>query len=144
MTLLFVCAFSNFSKAQEKGKLLLVWGGDIYKTGRPEGVFKRFQLGFEGNYFVTNALALGLGGEIYTQKGNTVSYLAPSVRLYPIGGLFLRTRPMLPLNNQGFELDLGAGYDFKFSDTWALEFVGDYYPVKQNALALRLGIAGFF
>src|SRR5688572_3155436 len=102
--------------AQEQNQVMVTTGVDIYKTDMVEA-FDKFQFGIEGNYFVADKLSLGLGFEWYAFANRGSSrFITVSPRLYPIGNLFVRVKPLIPLNRQDFDMGIGAGYDFKLSD----------------------------
>lgn len=127
-------------KAQDEGQVLIVGGADIYKTDFNKA-FGKAQMGLMANFFIANKVSLGVGYEFYSAGGD---YVPVGPRVYPVGKLFLKALPMIPLNRQKFEVNLGLGYDIMISDTWAIELVGDYYPISQQTIAFRMGLAGFF
>lgn len=120
-------------------------GMDAYRTNFSK-VFIKFQYGFEGNYFLANRFALGLGLEVYRPANATFISFGP--RLYPFGKFFLRFKPLFPLQRKlldNIEAQVGMGYDIFIgdSDTWAIELAADYYLRHQTA-DLRIGLATFF
>lgn len=139
---IFCLAFfaGNKANAQEEGQFMIVGGADIYKTNFTSA-FGKAQLGFMANFFIADKVCLGAGYEFYSAGGD---YVPIGPRLYPFGKLFIKAVPMIPIHRQKFEVDLGLGYDIMISDSWAIEIVGDYYPISQNAIAFRMGLAGFF
>jgi hypothetical protein len=146
---IFLCLafllFASKSYSQEQGQLMLTLGMDAYKTdNNPFSAFKKFQGGFEANYFVADKVSVGLGFEYYGySSGGSLKYITFSPRLYPIGGLFLRAKPLIPLNRQRFDVGVGLGYDIMLGETWAIELAGDYY-IDQSSAGFRLGFAAFF
>lgn len=124
---------------------MITAGMDAYKTdNNPFDAFNKFQAGLELNYFVTDKFSIGPGLEWYGYSGGgNIKYISFSPRFYPVGGLFLRAKSLIPLNKQRFDVGVGAGYDIKLGETWAVEIAGDYY-VDQSSAGFRLGFAGFF
>lgn len=131
--------------SQEQGQVLVTLGMDAYKTDNdPFDAFNKFQAGLELQYFVADKISLGPGLEWYGwSNGGNIKYLTFGPRIYPVGGLFLRAKPLIPLNKQRFDVGVGAGYDIKLGETWAFELAADYY-VDQSSAGFRLGLAAFF
>lgn len=136
---------ASFAQDREQGQLMFTLGMDAYKTdNQPFDVFQKYQMAFEGHYFVADKLSIGLGLEWYAVSGGgSIKYLSFSPRWYPAGGFFLRMKPLIPLNKQRFDIGAGLGFDIPLGETWAFEIAADYY-IDQAAGAARLGIAAFF
>lgn len=117
---------------QAEGSLLLSGAGDVVRTDVP-GVIRRYQLGFEGNYFYKHNLSISGGYEFNYGRAN---HMALGARYYPTEPLFVRIRGLIGSDS---DVAFGVGYTYNISYRVRLEAVSDYYLVSK-VVGLRLGV----
>lgn len=118
--------------AQSTSDILLGGGLDLIKTDNP-GLFEKVQVGFEMNYFVARHFAVGVGGEIWSERRNSFTMGA---RWYANDNIFVRFRGLIGANDAA----LGAGYAKNLTEYLRLEAMGDFY-ISQPEFAVRVGLA---
>ena len=123
---------------KDQGNVQANFGFDVYRT--PGSDFGNIQPSLDLNYFAANNFAVGLGFNY--SSGLKTAALEPGVRLYPFGGMFLRTRAFVPTKFNWIDVSAGLGYDWALSDKWAIETNADYY-LRSKSTVLRMGIALF-
>jgi hypothetical protein len=129
---LLVCSLAWVSKAQSTHDVLLGGGLDLIKTDN-NGLFKKAQLGFEGNYFVVRHFAVGVGAELWTTKQK--SSFVMGMRWYANDHVFLRFRGLIGAN----DATIGLGYARPISTNLLAEGMGDFYFTGN--FGVRFGLA---
>ncbi|WP_209331008.1 hypothetical protein [Lunatimonas salinarum] len=126
------CTAFDTKAQQAEGSILLSGALDLAKTDAP-GVIRRYQIGFEGNYFYRHNLSFSGGYEFNHSAANQV---ALGARFYPLEPLFIRGRGLLGSQS---DFAAGAGYTYNISYRVRLEGMVDYY-FATNVVGLRTGI----
>jgi hypothetical protein len=112
-------------------KDFLVGGGfDIIKTDN-DGLARKAQVGFEGNYFITKQFTATGGLELWSD--NKAS-LVMGGRWYPMENFFTRVRGLIGENDISF----GAGWNKPIDKNWHFEAIGDFY--FEGEFAVRAGL----
>lgn len=122
----------QLATAQSTSDILLGGGLDFIKTDNTS-LFEKVQVGFEMNYFVARHFAVGVGGEIWSEKRNSFTMGA---RWYANENIFLRFRGLIGAN----DVAVGAGYAKNLSQYLRLEAMGDLY-INQPDFAIRVGLS---
>lgn len=129
---LSVCLLALAGKAQSTHDVLIGGGLDLLKTDN-KALFKKAQLGFEGNYFVVRHFAVGVGAELWTT--NQKSSFVMGMRWYANDHVFLRMRGLIGANDAA----IGLGYSKPLSQNLRFEGMGDFYFTGSFGLRFGLG-----
>ena len=122
----------QLASAQSTSDILLGGGLDLIKTDNP-GLFEKVQVGIEMNYFVARHFAVGVGGEIWSEKRSSFTMGA---RWYANENIFVRFRGLIGANDAA----VGAGYAKNLTEYLRLEGMGDFY-LSQPEFAIRVGLS---
>ena len=129
----FLAMTSAANGQQAAGSFLISTAMDLARTDL-DGLFQRFQIAGELNYFYLHNLSFSGGYEYNVYQPNQVS---GGIRFYPLEPLFIRARGLMGNNA---DIALGLGYTYNISYRFRLEGMFDYY-VQQEAFGLRAGMA---
>ncbi|GHN01291.1 hypothetical protein WSM22_27800 [Cytophagales bacterium WSM2-2] len=130
---LLLGSISFLSRGQSTHDVLISGGLDLLKTDNIS-IFKKTQVGFEGNYFVVRHFSVGFGGELWS--ANQKSSFVMGSRWYANDHVFIRFRGLIGAN----DATLGLGYTKPINSTFRFEGLGDYY-FGGAAFALRFGVS---
>ncbi len=130
--LLIFLGLGQYAFAQSTSDILLGGGLDLIKTDNP-GLFEKVQVGVEMNYFVARHFAVGVGGELWSEKRSSFTMGA---RWYANENIFVRFRGLIGANDAA----LGAGYAKNLTEYLRLEAMGDLY-FSQTEFGIRVGLS---
>ncbi len=127
-----ICSLGLVVYAQSTHDVLLGGGMDLFKTDN-NALFKKAQLGFEGNYFVVRRFAVGMGAELWTT--NQRNSFVMGMRWYANDHVFVRLRGLIGANDAA----IGLGYSKPLNQNLRFETMGDFYFTGNFGLRFGLG-----